>query len=1041
MTLRRLMMFVLLLALPLLAVTVALAAPRAQGGSLDYGDSVSGRLDGTQDEWTFSGSIGDTITIAMESRDFDTLLELIGPDGVRVARNDDGGSGLNSLIEEFTLPTTGTYTIIARGFELDAVGSYTVTLTLASSTPIAPIAFGETVSGTLASNTNLWTFGANAGDIVTIAMNSSDFDTYLELLGPEGEQIATNDDGGPGLNSLLENIALPETGTYTIVARGLSTSASGDYTLSLQVGVFETNPIGYGVSVTSALNRNQERWTFSGIAGETITIAMTSDDFDTYLELLGPDGTQVTFNDDSGQGLNSLIENFTLSATGEYTIIARSFGNRGEGAYTLSLSRGSASPGPSPTPGRGGSGGSIAYGQSVSGTLNENQQLWTFTGTEGDVVTIAMTSSDFDTYLELLGPNGQQVAFNDDGGQGLNSLIENYTLPTSGTFTIVARSFGNRGRGNYTLTLSTGTAQPPQGSGTITIGQTVTGSLNQSQQTWTFSGNAGDVISIEMNSTDFDTYLELNGPNGQQVAFNDDGGPGLNSFINGFRLPTSGTYTIIARSFANAGRGTYTLTLTAGGVVVPTPTPFPTQPPPPSSDRGAIEFGQTVTGSLNQSQERWTFTANAGDVITIEMNSSDFDTYLELHDADEQQVAFNDDGGPGLNSLINGFRIPRSGRYTIIARSFANGGRGSYTLSLISGEVVVPTPTPFPTQPPPPSSSGGAIEFGQTVTGRINRSQETWTFSANAGDVISIEMNSSDFDTYLELHDADGQQVTSNDDGGPGLNSLISGFAIPRSGRYTIVARSFGNGGSGSYTLTLTRGTAISASPTPLPTPASSNQGSIGYGDTVTGSLNRSLDSWTFNGSAGDVVNIAMNSSDFDTYLELYGPDGQEVTRNDDGGPGLNSLIENVTLPTSGTYTIIARSFGNGGRGSYTLSLTEGAGSSSGGGTGPGLGSADDTIAFGDTVTGTLNQSQDAWTFTANAGQIVTISMESDDFDTYLELYAPDGIQATRDDDGGTGRNSFIDGFRLPVSGTYTIVARSFGNRGVGDYTLTLTGR
>lgn len=921
MTLRRLMMFVLLLTVPLLAVTIALAAPRAQGGSLDYGDSVSGRLDGTQDEWTFSGSTGDTITISMESRDFDTLLELIGPDGTRVARNDDGGSGLNSLIEEFTLPIGGTYTIIARGFELNAVGNYTVTLTLASSTPIAPIAFGETLSGTLDGNSNLWTFNANAGDIVTIAMNSSDFDTYLELLGPDGEQVATNDDGGPGLNSLLENVALPSTGMYTIVARGLSNTASGDYTLSLQVGVFETNPIRYGETVTGSLNLSQERWVFNGTAGESVTIAMTSDDFDTYLELLGPDGTQVTFNDDGGQGLNSLIENFTLPATGEYTIIARSFGNRGEGSYTLSLAQGSASPGPTPTAAGGGSGGSIAYGQSVAAMLNEDQHLWTFNGREGDVVTIAMTSRDFDTYLELLGPNGQQVAFNDDGGQGLNSLIEDFTLPTSGTFTIVARSFGNRGRGDYTLSLSTGTAQPPpQGSGTIAIGQTVTGSINESQQTWTFSGSAGDVISIEMNSTDFDTYLELNGPNGQQVTRDDDGGPGLNSFINGFALPTSGTYTIIARSFANAGRGTYTLTLTAGGVVVPTATPFPTQPPPPSSDRGTIEVGQTVTGSLNQSQE-------------------------------------------------------------------------------------------------------------------------TWTFSADAGDVITIEMNSSDFDTYLELNDSDGQQVTRDDDGGPGLNSLINGFRIPRTGRYTIIARSFGNGGSGSYTLTLTQGTAISASPTPLPTPASSNQGSIGYGDTVTGSLNRSLDSWTFTGSAGDVVTIAMNSSDFDTYLELYGPNGQEVTRNDDGGPGLNSLIEDFTLPTSGTYTIIARSFGNGGRGSYTLSLTEGAGSSSGGGTGPGLGAAGDTIAFGDTVTGTLNQSQDEWTFTANAGQIVTISMESDDFDSYLELYAPDGIQATRNDDGGTGRNSFIDGFRLPVSGTYTIVARSFGNRGVGDYTLTLTGR
>lgn len=83
------------------------------------------------------------------------------------------------------------------------------------------------------------------------------------------------------------------------------------------------------------------------------------------------------------------------------------------------------------------------------GTLSPMQDEYPFDGEAGDAVAIAMDSEEFDTVLVLLGPNGEEVAFNDDYARSLNSTIIT-TLPTTGTYTIVARSFSGRG-GQYNL--------------------------------------------------------------------------------------------------------------------------------------------------------------------------------------------------------------------------------------------------------------------------------------------------------------------------------------------------------------------------------------------------------------------------------------------------------------------------------------------------------------------------------------------------------------------------------------------------------------
>jgi rhomboid protease GluP len=97
------------------------------------------------------------------------------------------------------------------------------------------------------------------------------------------------------------------------------------------------------------------------------------------------------------------------------------------------------------------------------------------------------------------------------------------------------------------------------------------------------------------------------------------------------------------------------------------------------------------------------------------------------------------------------------------------------------------------------------------------------------------------------------------------------------------------------------------------------------------------------------------------------------------------------------------------------------------------------TIAYGQTVEGQLVSLEgDLWTFEGEAGQVVTITMQSDDLDAYMGLFDPEDEFLVEDDDSGGATNARIDAYVLPVSGTYTIFAISMDDQ-LGAYRLALS--
>ena len=80
------------------------------------------------------------------------------------------------------------------------------------------------------------------------------------------------------------------------------------------------------------------------------------------------------------------------------------------------------------------------------------------------------------------------------------------------------------------------------------------GTLAPTEDAYTFDGVAGQSMTIELKSDEFDPVLLLKGPDGEVLTSKDDYGGTLNSTIV-IELPTAGTYSAVATSFSGQGGG------------------------------------------------------------------------------------------------------------------------------------------------------------------------------------------------------------------------------------------------------------------------------------------------------------------------------------------------------------------------------------------------------------------------------------------------------------------------------------------------------
>ena len=283
--------------------------------------------------------------------------------------------------------------------------------------------------------------------------------------------LATTDQGvifinanGEIVNQVADDLpsvaaASPDGTLYIAHSFGNQEAEIRAYTTHGAADHFGNSALELGVPVQGIMAQDapEQLWTYSGTAGEKVTISAVdlsridpyATGLDVALHLLAPDGSELASNDDQlGADLfgvyDAQIPDFTLPQTGIYRLAVE--WRQGAGTYTLGISGDQV----------------VELSEdgvtSIEGRLQDvfPVQHWTFAGHAGDALTITMSaeSGTLDPALELLKPDGSLLAFNDDAHDpelNINAQLTQVRLPEDGTYVLRASRY--EGAGRYTLVI------------------------------------------------------------------------------------------------------------------------------------------------------------------------------------------------------------------------------------------------------------------------------------------------------------------------------------------------------------------------------------------------------------------------------------------------------------------------------------------------------------------------------------------------------------------------------------------------------------
>lgn len=408
---------------------------------------------------------------------------------------------------------------------------------------------------------------------------------------------------------------------------------------------------------------------------------------------------------------------------------------------------------------------------------------------------------------------------------------------------------------------------------------------------------------------------------------------------------------------------TWTPVAQEAALAIPTPTPTnefeETLPPtytPEAVGTAKSQGDQSGIVPFSGGQS-WTYEGLAGQQLRIRVRAANpanlsssrtdlLDSRLLVYAPSGDLLAESDDMVRLLltDSLIADLTLPVDGTYRIVVRSWADNSGGAYSLEI----TLLPTPTaalaatltatpsatrgilvtdtPIATPTPSPTASAtltlapttapvlvGAAKMGDNPGNLQPGMTDGWILDGTEGEAVTVSVTA-DWDTFLELDDASGNYLESDDDSLPNFNSQLF-YVLPYSGSYLLKVSGFNNATGGEYVLNVRMGEPPEPTATPTPIYYTTAQPGDNIGSVPVGGSN----AWTVEGQAGEVVTISAYAT-WDTSLTLYDESGGMLAFDDDSLPNLNSRLT-VTLPYTGTYTILVASYGGQFGGAYTLNL------------------------------------------------------------------------------------------------------------------------
>jgi hypothetical protein len=263
------------------------------------------------------------------------------------------------------------------------------------------------------------------------------------------------------------------------------------------------------------------------------------------------------------------------------------------------------------------------------------------------------------------------------------------------------------------------------------------------------------------------------------------------------------------------------------------PQPAPNQPEPPSNQRTRRGFLGLLPGSaITLGDEPWTgegdidgldgvdselrlkyedfpFIFQEGRPLRISATSLDMDPRVRiLRPGSSQPLMDDDDSGRGTNARLT-FTPTETGLYIVRVLGMFRGFNGPYRLRI---EAAPPLPEPISAEGNAPSETTRWTSFeGELSADDASLDGlhfDDYRVSLAADQELFLRLDSTQFDPVVQIYapeDREGDYLVSDDDSGPGRNSLLL-FRRDTAGDYIIRVTTFSDRlPTGRYTLRVGR--------------------------------------------------------------------------------------------------------------------------------------------------------------------------------------------------------------------------------------------
>ena len=443
-----------------------------------------------------------------------------------------------------------------------------------------------------------------------------------------------------------------------------------------------------------------------------------------------------------------------------------------------------------------------------------------------------------------------------------------------------------------------------EGATPATVGEPMQGTVDYDgdNDVFAFEVEEGVVYQVDVElGTLLDSWLAIYDSEEFEIAFNDDrDDDSLASRIVG-EVPSSGEYFVEVGGY---GVGSYTLTVAVSDIVDDHAT---------NSVEGAtpMTVGEPMQGTVDYDGDNdvFAFEVEEGVLYQIDVELGTLpDSWLELYDSDEFQLASNDDRGDASPASRVVWEAPSSGEYYVAVGGY---GVGSYTLTVEALDIVDDHANIESVE------EATVVTVGEAMQGTVDYDgdNDVFAFEVEEGVLYQIDVGLGTLlDSWLVIFDSDEIVLASNDDRDDDSPASRIVWEAPSSGEYYAVV---GGYGVGSYTLTVEALDIVDdhANSFEGATPATvgeAMQGTVDYdGDE---------DFFVFEAEKGKIYQIDVDLGTLpDSELRLYDSDEFWMAYNDDRGDGSPASRIVWKAPSSGEYYAAVRGYY--GIGSYTLTV------------------------------------------------------------------------------------------------------------------------